>query len=713
MRCPSIICILIRSLIKRFRIYRKGPFLPDRRGTIYRARLYNKPKCARITAAFGPLRKIIVPSGLGPFEHDLMDKTRLEASGYGSSDLRPDATYPVFSANLPAPGRQLAMTGRPICFLVLMVIMLSIPAQAGIKFDFNRDNQTYDWLTSVDHSILMPGFRFNTSFNGESNLIKSISNRWQENATAKFESEKSIVGPLSLVASAQYDVNGLDKRRIRSSGLATGLAYSPWDFLKITPTFRLDRIKRSDLDNNRSDQGAGYGIESSIGPKSLGGLNLTATGSFDHRNLTNIPSDEGMASLGAYKGFFASDTVWLNLQGLEASKKYYASSAGTGNIVKQIKQERQGEFALAMLLPANLRLRVDGDTHLSRYLYRYHGPEDDIIAPQRDNYGLGGGYKARLSGEIDGLASGFVGYTWDKASQDYQGVDLDQSTEAGELSFQGKIKISQADSLSADLVFGVTSYSNPHISSNREDRDQKTLMLNGRISHVFNRFFTTGINGGVNSFHQIYISGANSANNNQNNTYILSPFAVWRPIGPFIITQSFEIQANYITYDFDRSKKPPTRNRIFRRATSRSEFALPISPNLTWQQSYLYRYEDYGQLLWNDGWQQALSWDRRRNGLETRLIYSPDHLFQITPFFSWEKTNDYNHGVVVSESSKDVIETRIMADEQLKMIFEVELIFNWNHARRTRFDFLRRVRTFMSRPKEVNDYATISMEYLF
>jgi hypothetical protein len=452
--------------------------------------------------------------------------------------------------------------------IICIFVLFTSTARAGIKFDFNRDNQTYDWLTTIDHSLLQPGFKFKTSFDGESNLIKGISNRWQENATARFESEKSILGPLSLVASAQYDVNGLDKRRIRSSGLAAGLAYSPWQFLEITPMLRLDRIKRSDLDSKKSDQGAGYGLASAVHPSNFGGIHLTATASFDHRNLTNIPSDEGKAGLGAYKRFFSADTVWVNLHGLEASKKYYGTPIGSANIVKQIKQERQGDFAIGMLLPANLRLRIDGDAHLSRYLYRHANPETDVTAPQRDNYGRGGGYRAKLSGEIDGFASGIVGYTWNRANQDYQGVDLDQSTEVGELSFQGKMRVTQSDSLSTDLVFGVTSYSNPHISSDREDRDQKTFVFNGRFIHSLNRFFMLGMLGGVSSFHQIYISGANSANNNQNNTYILTPFAVWKPVAPLVLTQSFEIQANYITFDFDRSKKPPTRNRIFRRATS-------------------------------------------------------------------------------------------------------------------------------------------------
>ena len=140
---------------------------------------------------------------------------------------------------------------------------------------------------------------------------------------------------------------------------------------------------------------------------------------------------------------------------------------------------------------------------------------------------------------------------------------------------------------------------------------------------------------------------------------------------------------------------------------------IELSKRLSLEQAYIYRYEDYGQLFWNDGWQQALSWDRRRNGIETRLVYTPIQVLQITPFYSWEKTTDFNHGVIVGDTGGDIRETRLVADEQTKMVFEFEVVFNWDRARRTRFYFSHRTRDFMERPRETNDYATVSMEYIF
>lgn len=595
--------------------------------------------------------------------------------------------------------------------LILLFAFIYSSANAGLKLDFDRTNQTYDWLTTIDYKVNRQGFESLLSFNGDSNLIRGKSNRWQENAKARFNAEKSMITQLSLITSAEYAVNGLDKRRVRTSELAVGLSIHPVRFLDIKPLLKVDRIKRSDSDSHRNDQGAGYGIESNFSPSSIYGFNMSAALSFDRTQLSNIPSDMGSGSFNAIKGFNRGDSITVALKGMESSKKYYGSSGKTESIVKQIKQEREGAMAVAINLPASLKLRANADAHLSRYLYRY-SIIDEATSPQRDNFGRGNGYKLGLESRGGYTSTALITYSWSKSKQDYQGVELDQNTEVGELSFQGKVRLSERDSVSTDIFFGVTSYSNPNIGLYRQDRDQKAIIVNGRGSHTFSRFFKAGVTGGASSFHQIYISGAQSANNGRNDTYILTPFAEWKLSKSLNIIQSVEIQANYITFDFDR-KKLATRNRIFRRATSRTDFRFTFSPELAWEQAIIYRYEDYGQLIWDEGWQQAMSWDRRKSGLETKFIYSPVNSFRIAPFFGWEKTNDYTHSVDSNSDSAELNEIRKLTDEQVKLMLAVETVFNWSQSRHLRAEFSRRIRKFMERPREFTDYAAVSMEFIF
>jgi hypothetical protein len=598
--------------------------------------------------------------------------------------------------------------------ILALMIISSIPlssVHAGIRIDFDRNNNTYNWLTSLDHTISHKRHNFRAYVDGHSNLIKGGFDRWQENATAGFDSELSIRDRLALVLNGEYTVNGLDRRRVRTTELAMGLSVQPVDFARFTPVIRAANKQRSELEIQHDERGLGYGIRGDLMPLEFRGISMIGNASYDRINLSNIPWQEGQGFLNISTRYWRADTISISMSGAEATKKYYSSGGKVEEITRQIKQQREAVLAVNILLPAQFRLRIDGGFHLSRYLYRQN-QADDSYRTQRDNYGRGGDYAVTFYGNLSDVARVSVGYTWDVKGEDFQGLELDQDTDKGELSVHGSFRLSSRDSLAADLLFGVTSYSNPNIGSDMDDRDQKTILINGAFNHHFSRYFSAGVKGGANSFHQIYISGARSANNSRNDTYIMAPYAIWEPVPNLLLKQSFDIQANYITFDFDR-KKIATKNRIFRRATSRTELTVNISDRLKLVQGYLYRYEDYGLLIWDDGWQQAVSWDRKRSGLDTRFLYTPIKKMRITPFFSWEKTGDFHRKLDPSSDAQDPVEIRYLKDEQVKMYFEVEIAFFWNQRRSLVADFSHRLRKFMDRPRETNDYVRISMEYLF
>ncbi len=598
-----------------------------------------------------------------------------------------------------------------VLIIASITTILSGYCLAGIRTDFNYNNQTYNWSTMYGQLVNRKNFYFQTSFVGVSNLIKINGNRWQENATAGLDSRISLSERFKIIAGGEYTVNGLDKRRVRSSNLDLGLSYSPVKYIEIQPVVKVVNKRRVDTGSKRVDQGIGYSIKGLLNPFSGSGFDISSSISYDKTNLTNIPSQEGIGIFSAKKAFGASDSLQLSLRGLESTKKYYNMVGDQTNITKQIKREREAAVAVIKALPLDLKLTFDGNAHLSSYLYRSDIGEL-VSQSQRDNYGMGGGYRGGLSWNIDGTAETIIGYAWNRSKQDYQGTKLDLNTEVGELSFSGKLTLSSKDSVSADMFFGVTSYSNPNSEANNFDRDQKSIVVNGRFNHVFSKYFNAGLTGGGNSFHQIYVSGAESANNNRNDTYSLTPYFLWRPYDKFFLNQSFDIQANYITFDFDR-KTIGTRNRIFRRATTTTEMTVLISDNLTWVQSYAYRYEDYGQLIWSDGWQQAVGWDRRRHSIDTKFDYSPNKIFRIIPYFEWEKTGDYDHTAVIKPDIKTPIEIRNLSEQQVKQIFEIKLLFKWHENSSLSADFIHRIRTFKNRPHEITDYVTLSMEYLF
>ena len=595
--------------------------------------------------------------------------------------------------------------------IATLMIVPNLPALAEVRLYFDRDNSTYNWVTSVNHSMSGRGIRIKSYFDGQSNLIKGGFNRWQENATTGFDSEVTIRQRLALVIDGAYIVNGLDKRRVKTTEMALGLSFKPADMIRIRPILKAADKQRSELEAQLDERGTGYGIRGDLLRTRIKGISMNGDLSYERVNLSNIPWQSGEGHFNITTGYWRFDTLAVYLSGIEAAKKYYSTGGKVEEITRQIKQERNAVFLVNIDLPARFGLNIDGGAHLSRFLYRQNGQEN-LYRSQRDNYGRGGEYSVTLNGGLGDNARVSAAYSWSITNEDFQGLELDQDTEKGEIYFHGELAISPRDSISTDLMFGVTSYSNPNVSSILDNRDQKTILVNGRCSHRFSEYFLLGAAGGVNSFHQIYISGARSANNGRNDTYILSPYAEWRLFKYLSVGQSFDIQANYITFDFDR-KKVATKNRIFRRATSRTDLTLRISERLSLKQGYLYRYEDYGLLIWDDGWQQSVSWDRRRNGLETRLDYRPFQQIRITPYFVWEKTGDYNRTIDSGSDLLDPVELRYLKDEQVKMFFELEVGFSWSYNRSLTAGFSHRLRKFMDRPREKNDYIKLSMEYMF
>ena len=207
--------------------------------------------------------------------------------------------------------------------IILISMVLPYPARAGIRLDFDRENNTYNWITTFDYMIGADKNNIRSYFDGRSNLIKGSLDRWQENAETGFESEVFIRDGLMLVSSGQYTVNGLDRRRVRTSELAVGLSMKPVSFFELRPIIRADNKRRSELETRLDEKGLGYGLETSITPAEFRRIQISSSLSYDKINLSNIPKQEGRGYLTAAASFFDSDSLTVYLRGLEATTNYY------------------------------------------------------------------------------------------------------------------------------------------------------------------------------------------------------------------------------------------------------------------------------------------------------------------------------------------------------------------------------------------------------
>jgi hypothetical protein len=245
------------------------------------------------------------------------------------------------------------------------------------------------------------------------------------------------------------------------------------------------------------------------------------------------------------------------------------------------------------------------------------------------------------------------------------------------------------------------------------ERDVATEIYNFRYKHIFSRYFAGELLIGFSSFHQIYTGALSSANNNQNETYLLRSGFDWALTDMISLNQGFEIRANYIIYDFVPNPLE-TPSRIFRRASSETGFSIKVTDRLALMPAYIYRYEDYGKLIWGDNvWQEATGWDRRYHNLDLRLSYQPFAKIRIEPEYSWESKKEYNH---VLGKMNDVFEEQIIREqrlEDLKQIAAVSLIWDFSPNEYLTAAYSRRKWEIAGQPDDITEFVNVSVRYQF
>ncbi|KPL04717.1 MAG: hypothetical protein AMJ73_03890 [candidate division Zixibacteria bacterium SM1_73] len=294
------------------------------------------------------------------------------------------------------------------------------------------------------------------------------------------------------------------------------------------------------------------------------------------------------------------------------------------------------------------------------------------------------------------------------------GEQKDQKMEAGELGGEVKAEITKADSVRLTTSAGVTSFYAPLFSGQFNDRDVLTILAWGEYLHIFNPYFSFRVESGFRNFHQLYLSSRLSSNNNHNQTYILSPTVSWKPDWRLSLKQGYTIQANYIYYDYEKSKES-TKNRLFRRASSTSEFNYKYNPRLTFSFGYIYKYEDYGQLIWKDQWVQKPSWDRRTNTFVLSVDYQPVRKITFSPKYTYEKRKSWDHVTQETTPSEGKAgrEIRILKDKFHRNMISFSFKYFVNEGNFLFLSAAHRSQKGTQSRQERSDYVTVSLARVF
>jgi len=600
--------------------------------------------------------------------------------------------------------------------LVSVMSFAGQPNPSVLVFGFSQNNNTYTWDNNYSKGFDFGRLKYDLNVNTNSLLLKKPTKRWQERVSATFNAEYAILDGLSLAPLMSHSRNALQDRIVYTSELKLSMPVRKLKYVDITPFAANRAIKRLGDDPSGVDKGLGYGIIASAKPLKILGNNIQSVVSYKYYDLSRIPFTEFDAGVSGSMTFRKADTLIWRLHDSESTTRYYSrvrsttKEADSIQIMRQVKVDRKAEYLARIVLPLEISARLNGD--LSFLSYYYSPGSVSGTLGQADNYTEGRNYYIVFEKMFKNRIKLSAGYRYGWGEEDYRGIFLDQWMELGELSFNATAEITSGDTVAFDGIAGVTSYYGLKTSSDNE-RDVKSQIFNLKYRHVFNQYFAGGIRTGYSDFHQIFTSSIFSANNNQNKTYLLQTDFAWSIMPEINIDQIFAIQANYIIYDFVPSQST-TPNRIFRRGLSETRFNFKMTDRFTLMPAYIYRYEDYGKLIYEEeNWQMATGWDRRFHNLNLRVGYYPMPNFYVEPEYSWEFKREYNHIAAIDQVNGVDIIQRELRLRDLKQIAGINVIWSFSQNESLRISYSRREWDVKDRDKNISEFINVSVRYQF
>ena len=608
--------------------------------------------------------------------------------------------------------RFLQMLKCVVEILIAFLILLSQDAFcAQLRLDFSQDNRTYVWNTSLDCRPEIKrrlSWGFSSTINSmltKRSVFSNNQDRWQENGRIDLRMSYALTGRLRIGALFSQKVSSLEKRKVTNSEYGITSEYDI-SGVRVLQTIGGKYIDRRLNRGKRKDAGFNHRLELSHSPHILPQSVTTLSFSQTNSRLSNIPLVERDLSLSFVKSFSTGDSLSVFYQEGWSRKNFYQGDLVEALVSTQRSSRRVINLRSSAWIPSDIRVVFDFD--LTSNDYKYSGEPTSYAPGLRDNRFSSQNFRLRIERRFLGrlVLGSFYKYT--QREEDYADDPRDQKVESGDLGGNLSIRIRQSDSLYLTASVGVTSFYAQDVSGRFDERDILTLIAWGEYLHVFNPIFSLRMEGGFRNFHRIYVSSRRSANNSHNQTYVLSPTLIWRPHQSFSLEQNYNIQANYIYYDYEKSIES-TRNRLFRRASSGTRMTCRIFPRVSLAFGYTYGYEDYGQLVWKGQWVRSPSWERRTHTFNFSIQYQPTPSLVFSPEYTYQRRKTWDHFAEPLTFEK----RRALRDKFDRNLISLSCKYSIDDRNYISLSGARRVQESTVSPEETYDYATVSVNRIF
>jgi hypothetical protein len=177
-----------------------------------------------------------------------------------------------------------------------------------------------------------------------------------------------------------------------------------------------------------------------------------------------------------------------------------------------------------------------------------------------------------------------------------QEIIKDNISSRTQLRLRTNLEAGKKDSITFNFLSSIFRYDTPS-NDNNDERDELSLISNLRYSHKFSEILTASLTGEVQLIHLVFLKSSRSALNNWNRIIRLNQDIAINT-KRFSMNPSFEILANYTTYDFE-DISPGVQSFSFRQIAYRDSLNYSFSKRFYVKSRLSIRYFERGILFWD------------------------------------------------------------------------------------------------------------------
>jgi hypothetical protein len=440
--------------------------------------------------------------------------------------------------------------------------------QANGQTDFSRRLDAFQWnmLANVGFDNDITRLQFRNSFTSRLYLIRGSAQNIQDEYRSNLDINHKLKQHIGL--GLRSDMFGYSASKVRQERVLLGPSIhgSALNF-EIRPMIGI----MSDTRNNQTDTGPSFGLTGAWPNLVLGDFRFNPSILFDYASIH--PRSFGSFRLGSNTRY-SDDYLRLNGSfqvGRSVRESYQASNFLNRDISDLIESIRSDtariqaglEFPLgngstgridvySMSNNREFTNRVLKDTLRNDIVdTRFVRQDYDLVFQAfipKGNLNLNPGLRLLGTSTASDLinAQNLPDDQFRRRSEILERSNFRQN--AIELFTDSRYSPNLNSELGLRMIVGILRYNTPEI--NVDDRDEQTFALRVTAKHRVSPWLDVGLTMAGEAYHNVYLFGERSAENNWRRSLRLLPEITWQPSPDFVLRNAMFIRANYTVYDF-------------------------------------------------------------------------------------------------------------------------------------------------------------------